>query len=732
MTQHNKPLVNKGYKLAITPPEEGAGAAYDAMKPLLLDGLGIDYVELPMDMASRVLSDCQAVTDASEYVKNDPHCIYVKGPGITPRDDQVISTILHLENTGALTFTKADLNDRLAQIRKQYNSQTHAAEFAAEVKKIIQKIGSPNAKWRDVLQANLARGCADDLVERSLAQTPQWNAQTPLSTYVFGRHADNQQSGTINYEDGQYYRVEFIPDGKEIPVIIREKVAVSGGTPLRLFSNTKQEFDSWADAALTDAKAKGAKIAHGMKQTVLKEYDESMRQWMNEAISRHNMQDSIAPDAQQRDKEGKPTGQLNNLLVDDLFSRLSTKQLSEPLAILSPNHSYGAYVRDVWRKVAENGGLKIPQHSQIVRASATGDHYKAVEHIAENDGTLRVKDAQGNIVMQKHMQAGDIAMITHLDRKRTREMIAQSLQNAKDNGHTTLLFGFDKDDDYYSIAHEELATLRLKHPNLKIEIADAAEATARYLTSGAKDTVLVLNNIYGDFATDIEISGKGTSYSIGTMFDGRGVVELGSGGTAPDLVTKWRETGLLEFNPMAFVEGIALALGFAARKMQQTGANNSDTLAISKAVERAVYATTDKGIVLPFIRGKFTKADEAEYTSVGTQSFLQSVKVEAMKILEPTHPHLAATLKQEAAKLEDMIALDKALIEANQKFGERWRAANKTWNEKREAAGEIDPFKPDYSIPLEAGMDPREVTAEELLARQEKRAVTGTRAQKTG
>jgi len=301
-------------------------------------------------------------------------------------------------------------------------------------------------------------------------------------------------------------------------------------------------------------------------------------------------------------------------------------------------------------------------------------------------------------------------------------LVKQSLDHAVESERKNILFGFN-DDEYYKVAVEELEKIKSDYANLNIKILGAAEATAEYFTGGVKDTELVLGNINGDFATDIELFGKGTSYSVGMIFDGRMVVELGTGGTAPDLLDLWKAKGTLLFNPMAFIEGISLAGKFASGLMKKDGKDANLLRETSSAIEKAMYITTDKGIVPPIVKGKFTKNEGTEYTEVSTHTFVKSVQLEALKLLEGRHPNATKeNINKAENELENMVRKDKAIFTTAKSYPERWEKANITYNNARIAAGEIDPFNPDYNIVLPEDTYHNLLRNSTLLSLQEARA----------
>ncbi len=716
---------SRKYALIITPPEEGALAAWNALAPLM-DKLGIPSKIAPMDLASRVLTNGEAVANAIEQVKNDGNAVYLKGPGITPSDKQMLETITRLEQKKALKFNLNDKNaqkelqDKVDNLRIQHKPETseqNMAAFAAAVKACLNKIGSPNAKWRDDLQVTLERGVSDALAKRSTYKPAVWNIDTPFEVLAMYSNSSNTLEGRIN--NGAMKIVYTGLDGKE--KITEEKLGV--GSSIRLFSATlKQVSDFLEGSAAKIEKAK--QIMHGSKATVISEYDVTLNKILSQKLFEMGASDKIATYALEKDKAGNIVKNdkgapllATGFLIDNVHAILANRSPQSAMLMISLDQSYSEAVREFWKLVREKNGFKAPVNSSIIRLSATKDHYKPFQFIG---GSIKVYDGSGNSILSKNLGSDDIAMITVLDRDRLKQSIKNVFADAV-TSRKKIIFGFDN-DPYYEIAREEVKTIAPAYPQAQYEVLKSSEAAAKYFTGGLKDTLLVCSNIMGDFYTDIELAGKGTSYSVGTLGDGRKAVELGTGGTAPDLLAKWKEDGVLQFNPMAFVEGLSYGVKYSGELMQRDGVDNSLANTTSQALEKALYATTDNGIVLPISKGAFTMKKGAQETKVSTHTFLKSVELETLRALNGKHNIASdSTIKKAEGELAKMIAYDSAVfaILASGKADE-WKAANKAYNEAREAAGKIDPFNPDYSLDFELGNE-NEITPEKLIELQKNR-----------
>lgn len=715
---------SRKYGLIITPPEEGALAAWNALEPLIRM-LGIQNSIVLMDLASRVLTNGEAVENAIKQVKNDKNAVYLKGPGITPSDKQVLDTITKLERKNLLRFS---LNDKKAQkelqaktddLRREHQpdlSEENMSAFASAVKSCLNKIGSPNARWRDDLEVTLERGVSDELAKRSTYKPATWNKETPFEIMAMPANSGNALYGKIS--GGKMKIIHTAPDGKE--KIIEE--TLGEGSSVCLFTSNAKQVSAFLDAnAETIANAK--QIMHGSKATVIAQYDVALNKILSQKLHDMGASGKIAAYALEKDKAGNIVKSENGapklatgFLIDNVHALLAHRSPVEPTLMITLDQSYAVSVKEFWQLIKEKGGFKAPENSSIIRLSATKDHYKPFQFIG---GNITVVDGTGAEIFSKNLGENDIAMITALDRDRLKQSIRNVFEDAETN-NKKVLFGFDA-DAYYQIARDEVQSLTSAYPKVQFEVMESSEAAAEYFTGGVKDTLLVSSNIMGDFYTDIELAGKGTSYSVGTLGDGRKAVELGTGGTAPDLLAKWKEDGVLQFNPMAFVEGLSYGVKYSGELMRRDGVDDGVASAIAQALEKALYATTDNGIILPISTGAFTMKKGAVETRVSTHTFVKSVELETLQGLKGKLPMANdAAIKQAESDLQKMIAYDTAVFSIlGSDKADVWKIANKTYNEAKEASGKLDPFNPDYSldIPLDK-IDPQKLTAENLLELQ--------------
>ena len=746
--------INENYEITITNPEEAAGAAFVSVHKLL-EKLGIaSNDDASMSLKDRILSCGKAVKRAVAKVQGNPKTTYLKGSGITPTDSDFLKAIINLETHGVLKLEDAAQNAKVAELRTQIQPQSspeNMVNFAASVGGVYdgnlefeykeQKISlklqdgvlgkevrkSPNADWRDILEATLERGTAAKFAARSTYKLAEWNAETPFSVLAMPATVANTKNGII--ANGGKLKILLTPNGGG--KIEEQNIEVSAGSSFRFFTTSKTAISEFLDAHAGEINS-AEKIMHGSKATVIKGFDSSCNIALAEKLHSMGASDKIDGSALSKDSKGNTITKDGGIpvlepkfLIDNVHERLVNPKTApkQPTLMISLNQSYGQSVQDFWQKVRENGGFKTPQNSSIIRLSATKDHYKPIEFSGkETGGKIEIKNENGEVLSAFDLQKNETALFTFLDKDRVRQAVSKVFEDAQNGDKKNVLFGFD-DNAYYGIARQIVDEIQRtqQYPSVHAEVLNSSEAAAKFFTGeGIKDCYFVASNIMGDFYTDIEFAGKATSYSIGTLPDGRRAIELGTGGTAPDQLDRWKENGILQFSPMALIEGSVYAIKGAAEIMEREGLKEKANLTkkMAESLENGLYKTIDKGIVLPILAGAFRLPEGVQTTKVSAKTFVKSVEMETLRELGKP----AETIAKLEGELAKMIAYDTAIfaILASDK-ADAWKNANKKYNEARENAKTIDPFNPNYDleIPLD-GLEIKDINAENLLKLQEK------------
>ncbi len=224
------------------------------------------------------------------------------------------------------------------------------------------------------------------------------------------------------------------------------------------------------------------------------------------------------------------------------------------------------------------------------KAEEYGSHDKTFE--IPVDGTVSVVDAEGTILTQHSVEAGDIWRMCQVKDAPIRDWVKLAVSRASATG-SPAVFWLDQ-----KRAHDaeiiKKVNLYLKDHNtegLEIHILPLAEATQYTLErlKDGKDTISVTGNVLRDYLTDLfpilELGTSAKMLSIVPLMNGGGLFETGAGGSAPKHVQQFTQEGHLRWDSL----GEFLALAVSLEHLGSTY-NNNNAIVLSETLDDA----TDK------------------------------------------------------------------------------------------------------------------------------------------
>ncbi len=195
-------------------------------------------------------------------------------------------------------------------------------------------------------------------------------------------------------------------------------------------------------------------------------------------------------------------------------------------------------------------------------AEEYGSHDKTFEIVA--DGTVKVIDNNGAILLQNEVEQGDIWRMCQVKDAPVRDWVKLAVTRARLSG-TPAVFWLDKNR-----AHDAQLILKVneylkEHDTAGLDIRilcpdEAIQFTMERLKDG-KDTISVTGNVLRDYLTDLfpilEVGTSAKMLSIVPLMNGGGLFETGAGGSAPKHVEQFVEEGHLRWDSLG--EFLALA-----------------------------------------------------------------------------------------------------------------------------------------------------------------------------
>ncbi|MFC8453753.1 NADP-dependent isocitrate dehydrogenase [Kitasatospora sp. NPDC057223] len=274
----------------------------------------------------------------------------------------------------------------------------------------------------------------------------------------------------------------------------------------------------------------------------------------------------------------------------------------DTLAVI-PDSSYSGVYQVVIDDCRANGAFdpatmgSVPNVGLMAQAAEEyGSHDKTFEIAAE--GTVRLVDGAGNVVLEQPVSAGDVFRACQTKDVPIRDWVKLAVNRARATGNPTV-FWLDE-----SRAHDANLIAKVKAylpehdtEGLQIEIMTPAEATAFSLERirRGEDTVSVTGNVLRDYLTDLfpilELGTSAKMLSVVPLINGGGLFETGAGGSAPKHVQQLLKENYLRWDSLG--EFFALAASFE-HLAQSTGNARAQVLADTLDRATGTFLNEDK------------------------------------------------------------------------------------------------------------------------------------------
>ncbi len=244
---------------------------------------------------------------------------------------------------------------------------------------------------------------------------------------------------------------------------------------------------------------------------------------------------------------------------------------ADTLAVI-PDSSYAGIYQKVIDDCRANGALdpatmgSVPNVGLMAQAAEEyGSHDKTFEIAA--DGTVRIVDGTGSVVMEHAVHAGDVWRACQTKDAPIRDWIKLAVTRARASD-TPAVFWLNSRRAHDANLIKKIEQYLPEHDTegLEILIMDPAEATAYSLARIRKglDTISVTGNVLRDYNTDLfpilEVGTSAKMLSIVPLMNGGGLFETGAGGSAPKHVQQLVEEDYLRWDSLG--EFFALAASF--------------------------------------------------------------------------------------------------------------------------------------------------------------------------
>ncbi len=274
-------------------------------------------------------------------------------------------------------------------------------------------------------------------------------------------------------------------------------------------------------------------------------------------------------------------------------------KLQDTLALV-PDRCYGPMYQAVVEDCQKNGALNpatmgsVPNVGLMAqKAEEYGSH--PTTFILPADGTVRVVAADGKVLMEHKVEAGDIWRMARTRDIPVQDWVKLAVTRAKVTG-APAVFYLDKNraHDANIIAKVEKYLKNHDTTGLEIKIMDPVAAMTFCLERIRKgqDTISVTGNVLRDYLTDLfpilELGTSAKMLSVVPLLAGGGLFETGAGGSAPKHVEQFAQENYLRWDSLGEFSALGASLEHIAQNFK-----NAKAQVLADALDKAIAKFLD-------------------------------------------------------------------------------------------------------------------------------------------
>ncbi len=277
-------------------------------------------------------------------------------------------------------------------------------------------------------------------------------------------------------------------------------------------------------------------------------------------------------------------------------------QLHDTKAMI-PDRSYAGIYQATIDFCKENGAFDVTTMGNVSnvglmaqKAEEYGSHDKTFEIPA--NGTVRITDVSGTILMEHKVEQGDIWRACQTKDLAIRDWVKLAVNRARLTGQPAIFWLDDKRaHDVNLMAKVESYLKDHDTKGLDIKIMSPFDATLYTLerVKAGENTISVSGNVLRDYLTDLfpilELGTSAKMLSIVPLLAGGGLFETGAGGSAPKHVEQLLKENHLRWDSLGEFLALAVSLEDLANK---TGNEKVKLLAAALDKANSLFLNNDK------------------------------------------------------------------------------------------------------------------------------------------
>ena len=550
-----------------------------------------------------------ALSELGELAKT-PGANIIKLPNISASIPQLKAAIEELQNGGfnLPPYPDEPCNDEEKDIKARYDKVKGSAV---------------NPVLREGNSDRRAPKAVKEYARNNPHSMGIWSADSKTRIASMGENDFRSNEKSVTVENATDVRIELIgTDGSTI--VLKESTPLLAGEVIDATAMRKDALVSFLEDQVAAAKAEGTLFSLHMKATMMKVSDpiifgHGVRAYFKDLIEKHgdviddlgvdfnngfgdlvakieclpaDKKAEIEADIQACYDNGPDLAMVNSdkgitnlhvpsdIIIDasmpamirtsgQMWNKDGNQQ--DTLAVI-PDSSYAGVYAATVDFCKENGAFDpttmgtVPNVGLMAqKAEEYGSHDKTFEIPA--DGTVRVVDSDGNVLIEHSVSAGDIWRACQTKDAPIRDWVKLAVNRARATGNPAV-FWLDESRAHDSQLIAKVNTYLADHDTkgLEIHILTPIEATNFSLEriKRGEDTISVTGNVLRDYLTDLfpilEVGTSAKMLSIVPLMNGGGLFETGAGGSAPKHVQQFVAENYLRWDSLGEFLALAVSL----------------------------------------------------------------------------------------------------------------------------------------------------------------------------
>ncbi|MGB0240627.1 MAG: NADP-dependent isocitrate dehydrogenase [Verrucomicrobiales bacterium] len=550
-----------------------------------------------------------ALSELGELAKT-PGANIIKLPNISASIPQLKAAIEELQNEGfnLPPYPDEPSNDEEKDIKARYDKVKGSAV---------------NPVLREGNSDRRAPKAVKEYARNNPHSMGAWSADSKTRVASMGENDFRSNEKSVTVENATDVRIELVgTDGST--TVLKESTPLLAGEVIDATAMRKDALVSFLEEQVAAAKAEGNLFSLHMKATMMKVSDpiifgHGVRAYFKDLIEKHgevidelgvdfnngfgdlvakieslpaDKKAEIEADIQACYDNGPDLAMVNSdkgitnlhvpsdVIIDasmpamirtsgQMWNKDGNQQ--DTLAVI-PDSSYAGVYAATVDFCKENGAFDpttmgtVPNVGLMAqKAEEYGSHDKTFEIPA--DGTVRVVDSDGNVLIEHSVSAGDIWRACQTKDAPIRDWVKLAVNRARATG-SPAVFWLDETRAHDSQLIAKVNTYLADHDTkgLEIHILAPIEATNFSLEriKRGQDTISVTGNVLRDYLTDLfpilEVGTSAKMLSIVPLMNGGGLFETGAGGSAPKHVQQFVAENYLRWDSLGEFLALAVSL----------------------------------------------------------------------------------------------------------------------------------------------------------------------------